>query len=256
MFFHQWRYGVGAMATVLTVCTGAFAVPLSFSIDESSSQLTMQGAFANFGTVAQNPPDNTSLTSSVSGDLLIDVDNVSTPTTIQFLGGGAVIANSGDWLPEFGGETEGTLPTNPAPANFGLFLEVTALQTEGWAAFRDMVASPISNPLPVSGNVFGSAPAIQFASGSYDFNLISGLGDSAGNDSFAGATVPNTAADGTYQVDGDLITLTMPVDTTFGGDLVIQLTGDLVATAVVPEPSAAVLAISAFGLLGGVRRRR
>ena len=75
MFFRKWCYGAGAMAILLAVSTGAFAVPLTFSLDESSSQLTVQGAFAGFETVAHN----TSVTSSVSGSLMIDVDNVSAP---------------------------------------------------------------------------------------------------------------------------------------------------------------------------------
>ena len=69
MFFRKWCYGAGAMAILLAVSTGAFAVPLTFSLDESSSQLTVQGAFAGFETVAHN----TSVTSSVSGSLMIDV---------------------------------------------------------------------------------------------------------------------------------------------------------------------------------------
>ena len=52
-------------------------------------------------------PGGTSLTTTYSGTITVDVDNLTNPTSIEFIGANAVAANSGNWLPEVGGGSVG-----------------------------------------------------------------------------------------------------------------------------------------------------
>ena len=108
-------------------------------------------------------------------------------------------------------------------------------------ASRDNVGDVQSAVLPLVGTTFDSTQlSVNLVNSSTDYNvtiegkLFSGTIDT-------GVAVPNTATGGTLTIAGNLATLTLPilgigsVDVE-GVDLLDVYSGQVVATAVVPEP--------------------
>lgn len=245
---------LAALGISLLVAGPAQAGELVFNLDPQASSLSLSGVFGAFPILSQDAPSDTSLTTTYSGTVTVDVDDLLSPSTIAFIGANAIAANSGDWVPEVGGGTEGVPPTTAAPANYGAYVDAGNL-AQAWAAFRDVEFTITGGAEALAGGSFASSQSYALTSGSFDFNVISPvLGNDADNDSVIGDSAANSAANGSLLIEGDLATLTLPVMLEFPGDLTIQFAGTLVGTAVVPEPHSALLTVC--GLLAVVARTR
>lgn len=230
-----WVFGKGAPL-------GAEIV--TFTIDPLRSSLTSEATLWALGGVpltGQDPPDNTSLTSSYSGTIQVDLDDPLSPTTIQFLNADALAMVTGEWLPAPGGGSIGSPDLNgdadpglPAPAQFGYLMD-EGPGVVGYFALRDTVLSLTSDELTVAGGSFPSLFSFEVTDGVYEYNVSTvPFGDFAGEDDVTGETAENFSDRGHYAADDMLATLTLPVDAFFGGpdaDIEILFTGELVATA-------------------------
>jgi hypothetical protein len=208
---------------------------------------------------AQDPPANTSLTTTYSGTITVDVDNIMNPTSIAFVSANAAAANSGNWLPEIGGGTVGdpiiegdANPGTPMPANYG-FVYIADFgfgPLSLYLASRDTVLTMdtvTAGAKPITGGQFDPFGInIEASGGTYDANLsdpgyfgpdtVTASEPVIGtrhrpNCTDAGGSVNRCTAMGSYAVSGNLATLTVPIDFLFGGGTPeIDFTGTFVAT--------------------------
>jgi hypothetical protein len=204
----------------------------------------------------------TSLTTTHSGTITVDVDNLLNPTTIAFISANAVAANSGSWRPEVGGGTVGLPevegdgdPGMPAPANYGFVIDVNlgSGPTKLFVASRDTAVSvdtDVAGALPITAGKFDPyGIGVKISQGTYDANLSSpevglGLGDEVtSSEDLTGEGGTNCSDDddlsvnrcgslmGSYAVSGNLITLTLPLDFLIGGGTPeVRFTGTFTAT--------------------------
>jgi len=279
------RYLVFALTMTSFLLVASNASALTFTIDPAQSSLSLTGMF---GGLPLSPQAAGGDVTSYSGTLDVNMDNVVAPNTIKFVGGSAVAAVNGVWLPNdvlddpgapgcvpsalnCGGDEPNAIPGDadpgdPAPGNYGLEIFIPGAifgqpnaSATAFAAVRDGVFSLTSGLEPVVAGSFASTQTLTFGSGQFDSNLSStiiGLDDGAGSDSLAGDTGDNGAANGTYSVVGNVITLTVPLDLTLGTGVTLQYAGQLVATAQVPEPSSLLLLVLGSLALAGVVSRR
>jgi hypothetical protein len=200
----------------------------------------------------------TSLTTTYSGTITVDVDNVMNPSAITFISANAVAANSGSWLPEVGGGTEGdpntsgdAQPGTAAPANYGFVIDVNLGSGSSvlYIASRDTALSVNTDALgavPITAGKFDPyGIKVTIPQGTYDGNLSSpDLGDDVtASASVVGQDGTNCSDDrdlgvnrcgdamGSYSVAGNLATLTLPLDFLIGGGTPeVRFTGTLTAT--------------------------
>jgi hypothetical protein len=230
------QYGVATIVIWLAMSGFATATVVSYSIEPALSSLTMTGDVAGTTLSPQGPgADVDTYHGTIVGDLVAGV--------LTFGGGSAIIADatiSGPFLPAFGGTIDNygmkTTALNPV---FGL--------PAGPFAFRDVVfditagslsdgTSPSLVDIPVTGTA---------ASPFLGANALGGNGIWHG----VGAASLTTS--------GGIETLTLPFQRESGqGGLHVFLTGTLIATRVVPEPTSFVLLASAVTLIGGHRLLR
>ena len=224
------------LVAVLTTAAVARAEIVNFTIDPDRSSLTTDAILVVFGDaqlVAQDEPAATSLTTQYQGTIQVDVNDLLNPTTLQILEAEAEALDSGAWLPAAGGGMEG-VAGDPAPANYGYLLDAGA-QGTGFFALRDTAFTIMSDPLnDFGGGGFVPLLALEVLRGSYEFNAVTVIGNAAGADDIAGEQAMNDAlALITYEVTGDIATLTVPVEALFGegDDIEVTFIGELVATA-------------------------
>jgi hypothetical protein len=208
---------------------------------------------ANAPMVAQDP-GGASLTTTYSGTITVDVDNLTNPTSIEFINANAVAANSGNWLPEVGGgsvgdpQVEGDAdPGTAMPANYGFVLDLRNLGIGIlYSASRDTILSVGAAARPITAGKFDPfGIGVAVPQGTYDANTSSlPLGDDTDTDDIAGLTGTNCTDEaqsanrcgdlmGSYAVAGNLITLTLPLDFILaeGADPEVRFTGTFTATA-------------------------
>ena len=205
------------LAIMLVVVSSEFsskAADIGFIVDPSSS-ISLSIDYSGLTLDEQGPGSSTT---TYSGVLVVDVDNVETPTSVDFVTSVMIAANSGNWLPAVGG---GPAPGNPgiaAPANYGAF-EATGFLLIGdlYAAIRDLqfdVTTPA--PLPVTGgSSFPSTQTFTISAGTSHTNASGGLLDldgDASSGSLVGENAVNAAANSTYSRAGSIFTLTIPID--------------------------------------------
>jgi hypothetical protein len=206
----------------------------------------------------------TSLTTTYSGTITVDVDNVMNPSAISFISANAVAANSGSWLPGVGGGSEGdpnimgdATPGTAAPANYGFVINVDLGSGPSvlYVASRDTALSvntDVIGALPITQGKFDPyGIKVTVPQGTYDGNLSSpDLGDEVtASDSLVGQDGTNCSDDsdlsvdrcgeamGSYAVAGNLATLTLPIDFLIGGGSPeVRFTGTLTATYSLVEP--------------------
>jgi hypothetical protein len=220
------------------LATRAHAELLTFHVDPAQSYMTF-AVDATDGTPltsAQTPgSDTTALFGTFAADL--------TSSTLQFI-------NSADIHEALQAVNQSPLPggsPGTAPAQFGLTAFVQDV-VNGTAAARDLLAEAGSAVLPLSGTSFDSTKVqLTFLTGSVDYNLDVLGSNYAGNASVVSYAYSKTDG-GTVSVTGNVATITMPYYTTgyFSVDN-IQLTpifaGQIVATAVIPEPAGVITAL-------------
>ena len=243
----------------------AEAIMLPMTLDSAQSSITLDGEFGGFPF---SPQAVGSDTASYSGSILVDLDTLLSPSSIQLLGGTAVGSISGQWLPQAGG---GVAPGNPGAAqdaNYGLMIDLGNLAggQDAFGAGRNFSFNVTSGVEAVAGGNFASNEVLTHLSGTFDANAppvpaLMFAGDAVSLP-LTGAVLPNTSASSsTYVVVGSTATLTIPIQILLEvDDLQLTYTGKLVATARIPEPSTlgllVVMAIFSFGMAKFTRERR
>jgi hypothetical protein len=247
-----WTTVFVAAATV----GNALAVPLPLTLDPSQSSITLNGTF---NALPLAPQGSGSTTASYSGSITVDVNNLTTPSSIQILGSSAVAAITGQWLPEAGGGPAAGNPGVAQNANYGLQLAGGALGT-AYAAIRNLQFNVTSPSVAVVGGAFPSTQSLNVVSGLFAFNLPPAFMTPPGQDDLSGDTLTNAGAmPSTYSVAGSTATLRIPINIVDQDDVTIVYSGQLVATGRIPEPSSLILTFMAMaGLTGfvGIARRR
>ncbi len=221
---------------------------VDFTIDSSLSSITVTGLFAGDTGMAQFPgSDSTAL----SGTLVADVD----ASSISFPGGSSI-----DALPQTSPVAPGptALPLTTGLGDFGLDFNVFLLGIVPVAGYDfEFDLNAASQALDGSGNFDSSGSTVSVLGGelAYDAGLASGV------ESLVGESALNLASAGMLTTVGNVQTLTIPVDLSllFTGllpdDSQVDVTGQIVATRVVPEPATATVLAMTGGLLLGRRRR-
>ncbi|MBI2826213.1 MAG: hypothetical protein HYX69_16150 [Planctomycetia bacterium] len=201
-----------------------------FTIDPNLSMLNFSGTDSNGDPLSPQSAD--SFTASLSGTIVADV----VAGTIAFPGGSAsaLETHPGPFSP-FG------LPANFAGTAGNPVVAVFAIRNE----VSDIVGA--ARPIDFAGN-FSAAAALPILAGTFDY-FVPSLGAGSIDLTVSPGSTSNTPAlDGLLQQVGNQLILTIPVDTTsqfFNGPFLLgtaRYLGQVVATAEVPEPSAAWLA--------------
>lgn len=225
----------GAAVTLAAGATARAEVH-TYTVDPVRSSLTFSGEVDVFPVTPQTPGSDTT---RYSGSLMADV----TATTIQFLDGGAMDAQ--DQLAPQQPRNGGTGFTPAAAADYGF--NADSFMTTGRVAFRGFVLDLTSGVLARSGTSVPSGQTVAIEAGTVHYRwegLSSNEADSAGQ---GGETANNAAAAGTITTVGNIETLTIPINAPFAlsvvgiSDSQMTLTGQIVATRIIPEPSTASL---------------
>jgi hypothetical protein len=239
-----------AAAGVLAAHTG-YAVQVDFQLTGPNSLLAEPFVVSVAQPMDAQDPAGTSLTTTYSGTVTVDVDDLTNPTSITFIAANAVAANSGSWLPAVGGGTVGDPgidgdadPGNPAPANYGFVLDLGGPGAAVlYGASRDTILSWNAMAKPITAGQFDPSDInITIPQGTFDANLSSAaFGDDAGPDDITdltGTNCPNLACSmGSYSVAGNVATLTLPIDFKIGGGTPeVRFTGTLVASYSLIQP--------------------
>jgi hypothetical protein len=230
-------FGVVGFATVLANL--ARAELRTFTIDPFQSSLTVGG---NLYGKPYNQQGTGSFTSSYSGSIKLDVQ----PGNIQFVGGSVIDAGTtGNWAPQTGSP----LATTTAPADYGAYTNDTAggYAIKIYLASRNLIADLTSGVVPVSGGSF-SADGINFGftQGQTDWTVIINLNGATydyNTSSLVGASANTVGGTGSLSTSNWIQTLTIPInvgipidgDGKNGIDSLFGLTGQLVATATIPQ---------------------
>lgn len=240
----------------------ASAVPLVMTIDQSASSLTLNGQLGTFPFLEQAPG---SKTTSYTGTITVDANNLVSPSTISILSAVADADVNGVWLPKLGGST-GPTDANPfpaAPGDYGVKAQFAG-NDAAFAAARGVVLDIASGPEAVGGGgLFNSSETVAVLAGVFDSWVHPQLGGGGGQDNTAGDIYPRDATMPTmssYVVSGGIATLTIPIRALRDEDPTdpdfTSFTGTLVATAAIPEPSSIVLLGTAITAVLAARRRR
>lgn len=263
---HTWLVSQGARAIGFFVASGLMLCAARTDAVQAVFQLTGPNTLhanaminALMQPMVAQDPGGTSLNTTYSGTITVDVDNLNNPTSIAFVSASAAAANSGNWLPEIGGGTVGDPNVggdgNPGvamPANYGFYYETDFGfgPLKFYLASRDTVLKMDTVTVgakPITAGQFDPFGInIEGASGTYDANLSDPgyFGDDTvtasepilgtrhrPNCTDAGGTLNRCTSMGTYSVAGNLATLTVPVDFLFGGGTPeINFTGTFTAT--------------------------
>jgi hypothetical protein len=227
------------------------AVELTFTLDPAASEVAVNGYI--IPVEAETMPQGAgSDVTRFNGTILVDVDDPSAPTSIEFVGGAVAAQTSGSWLPEVGGGTPGGIlggdadPGEPMPANYGLEAQAP-LVGRLWVAFRDLVLSPASAPLSIEDGSFAADQMLSIEAGSADYTVASFIfSDMNEHVDLVGKVAENLAASpGSYRVENGMATLQLPVelfvevqDEGTGFSLFeLTFTGSVTATALLDMPS-------------------
>jgi hypothetical protein len=168
-------------------------------------------------------------------------------------------------------------PFQPAPGtggstgvqdNYGIRAEIIPVLLVAIGAARDLTFSVAGGPIPVIGTAFDATQiSVTTTGGVMDYSAAT-LG--SGFLPLDGNTGANQVPAGIFSISpGGLATLTIPIAYSQPFDVLdtdgdpntfdsrLDLTGQLVATAIVPEPSSLLLALSGMGLVcAGWSRRK
>lgn len=266
----------------------AHASVLNWTVQQSSSTLTISGALSSGGTFLANLQGQSGatggLTTNFTGDILTQHSGLPASQIlfepgnlidIQFLSANLSANNSGNWDPLPGGTT-GT-----AAANYGARVSLDFLGGAN-LAIRDLAAGLTSGVIPLAGvPPYTTQP---FA-GDIELTLLSAIADYRGFGVVGGALGRGSLTDGIAGQSGtvfsegtiaygtgefiSLATLTLPIDFTFaaivsGADtteleddigVYVNLMGQIIGTTQMPIPEANSLvllglATSVVGFMG------
>lgn len=238
------------LATCLMMAQNGYGVQVVFQLQGANSLVAAPFVNAVGLPMSGQGPGNTSLTTTYSGTITVDVDNPLNPTSITFISAEATAANSGNWLPEIGGGSEGdpevdgdATPGVAAPANYGFFIDLGGPGVAVlYGAVRDMVLSVNSAAaIPITGGQFSPLDVgITLPQGTYEGNLSSGaFGDDVNVEDISDLIGTNTpSGSGGYSVAGNVATLTLPLKFTLaeGADPETEFSGTWTATYSLASP--------------------
>jgi hypothetical protein len=241
--------------------TVALGAPLAFTIDRTRSQLTLTYETSP-GSPFTTPQFPGSDTASIAGTAIVDV----TGSSIQFLSTGNTqfALQPAAVAPAIGGAYPGS-----APGQYGLLgLSPGVLGGPGPGgtavlAARGLVAGGTSGVIPLIGNSFDASQLVlAYVAGTVDLNSLVLGNPFIGTFSAVGTAGNNQLTGGILTSGGGVDTLTVPIfsESTLNADgatILQEVSGQLVATAVVPEPSSMILAsLAVAGLVSLAYRRR
>jgi hypothetical protein len=224
---------------LILILTGQ-AAPVTFTIDNSQSVISVSGLMVNF---AMTPQGTGALITSYSGSINADPSGSS----IQFTGGSSINAHTnGIWQPAAGGTAGSATADYGAQASvnyppFGFILVYGALRNISFD-----VTSPV---LPVTGGGFnGTNLVFSFASIDSALDYYSSILN--GSLALTGYATNTVATGATETVNGSTRTLVIPIDATFyfklksANDTTVHLTGQLVATNAVAPPAPVIRSVA------------
>jgi hypothetical protein len=234
---------------------------------------------------ADYDPTRPSNLTTFQGTITVEVDSLTSPTSIQILSAVADADLSGKWLPEvepyqdldmdgnfgeFGEDSSPTVSDNPAPAtdaDWGIRIFHPAFGVNvAYAADRDIVYNITSaveavNPL---GEFNSSTENFEFTTGWIDYWVAPAAGNLRGRAELAGGDDDNaTLLPSMFTVtplpgNQKEYRLVIPIDINApGDDADFFYDGQFVATLIVPEPSTFILAgtLAAIAAAFAARRR-
>src|ERR1039458_2699505 len=218
---------------LILILTGQ-ATPVTFTIDNSQSVISVSGLMVNF---AMTPQGTGALITSYSGSINADPSG----STIQFTGGSSINAHTnGVWQPAAGGAA-GSAPADYGAQASGIYSFFGFITVYG--GLRNISFDVTSPVLPVTGGAFnGTNLVFSFASINAALDYYSSI--LHGSLALTGYATNTVATGATETVNGSTQTLVIPIDATFffklvsANDTTVHLTGQLVATnlAALPAP--------------------
>jgi hypothetical protein len=219
----------------------ALAAPISYTVDPTQSVLTLSGALG--GQPFQSQVSG-SLAASYVGTITGNRDFAS--GTLQITGGNIAAQNGGSYAPP---------EIVPAPGNYGVFQAITPSDDDSYFVavvhdFSFSLSSPLINSIS---SIDVSQLSATISSGEVDYTDVDPPTLEGGFSSAAMTGSLQFASGFGSVVDlGNTETLTIPIETVLvidlnGGPLDTQLSGEIVATAALPEPTS--VAIFLCGLL-------
>jgi hypothetical protein len=246
---------VATIAAVLilahTFAANVHAVERIYTIVPAQSSVTVSGTVAGLSISGQG--GSGSLTTSYNGTIRAD-RGTNSIDFLPTLGTPITANNKGNYSPLDSGAS-GT-----APANYGgsvsLFVQIATF------AGREFQAELSSGALAVDGTGMFPISTVDwnFLNNSRVAYRVTQISPTQGVESIAGQKIDLTG-NGSLSVAGLMETLTLPIQGTLNLDLegnsaVINFNGQIVATAMVPEPSGILLGLAGCaGLLYFARRR-
>lgn len=242
------------VAAAIVMLHGAvvLANPITYTLDPTQSKLTLTGNVNSSPFTAQDI--NTNVT-SFSGTIKADRG----ASTIQFISGSSMVAAfvSGQVDPDRQAQVGFT---DPFQADYAVQAPLAPMidpvdTTTGYFTFFDLVLGATSASIPVAGGNFAASGVTgQFTSGFYAYVRYGDLYENipnSGTPTLVGNAAVNGGTTGSLLAAAGVETLTLPVNLTFtsnnadGINVTFTLTGNLVATAPVPEPSGLTLLVLA-----------
>lgn len=218
------------VASVLMLAGVASAAAHTWTIDPAQSQLTVTGgsvtvSIFNFPVIATAAGSLTApLEGHIDADLIEEAD-----TTIQLLASSSIIAvDHGSYLPGLPGS-----PTTPAPGSYaGRFNTVPFTPTNVMFVTRGVEMSVEDEVRTITGGSFeADGEVLSVVQGTVDVNVDPFQVDLGG----AGTTENGTQGAGSLLRDGNIETLTIPVDFELelglgAAQLHLEFSGVIVAT--------------------------
>lgn len=248
-------------ASFLIASSTVKAAPHVFTIDPTRSHLNfaLESSPGSPFTSAQFSGANST---SLSGTQIVDI----TGSNIKFISTGNVqfAAQSSPVAPAFGGGYPGS-----AAGQYGLLAQIPGAISgpgpggTGLIGARGFVGDATSGAIPLVGTTFDASQIVpDFTAGSLDYNLSIFSTPYQGSLNVGGNAPNNELTGGSLTNAGGIYTLTIPIFiespvTVAGYTAYEQFSGQVVATAAVPEPSTIVLgALGTVGLAFAVVRGR
>ncbi|RME92105.1 MAG: hypothetical protein D6766_10645 [Verrucomicrobia bacterium] len=219
------RQGGLALLAALTLSVEPAVPAAVFAVDPDRSTITVAGSVAGLAVTEQAPG---SLSSRFEGQLVVE----QTEQGLVFLTDSRLrIQDNGSWEPAAEGQP------GREPAAFGA--RISGLLLSAWAAGRNLELSVSSGVIPLVGDEFDAGQVLFFfppeGDAAVDFR-VGGLFPQGGRVPLQGGGTNLVQGSGTLRTEGDVQTLTLPLDNTFlvrllqDNDTTLIIRGRIVAT--------------------------